>query len=195
MEEFTYNGPSMNPLFRAGDQLRVVPYGNSRVRVGDVVVFFAPEGNLRITHRVVAVDSQGVRTRGDNNDLTDPVILHEGEVIGKVVSIRRGFREVAVFGGRRGWLYAGAVWSRKYLYSVIVIILHPAYRTLASSGICRRLLPRRAMPRILCFNRPDGVEMQLVMGKRLIIGRRRPGWSHWQVRFPFRLFVDEGSLP
>jgi hypothetical protein len=46
-------------------------------------------------------------------------------------------------------------------------------------------------------NLPKGVlgkELQLLMGRR-VIGRWLPGMSRWHIRRPFRLFVDEASLP
>jgi len=44
------------------------------------------------------------------------------------------------------------------------------------------------------FNRSDGVEFQLLMAGH-VIGRLIPGKGEWFIRRPFRLFVDEASLP
>ena len=192
--QFNYNGPSMNPTLKAGDQLRVVPYENKMICVGDVVIFHVPEGERQVTHRVISVDSRGVRTRGDNNNNTDSRVLRPDEIAGRVISACRGTKSISIHGGRRGLIYASALWSIKRINLAISRILHPPYRRLSESGIFRRALPHRARPRVLCFTRPNGVEMHLLMGK-WIIGRRRPGWEEWQVRPPFRLFVDEASLP
>ncbi len=191
---FNYNGPSMNPTLKAGDQLRVVPYDNKRIHVGDVVIFQAPEGKRLVTHRVVSVGSQGVRTRGDNNNNTDSWVLRPEEITGRVVSARRGSKSISICGGRSGLIYASTLWTIKRINLTTSRILHPAYHRLATSGIFRRALPHGTEPRVFCFTRPDGVEMQLLMG-RWIIGRRRPGREQWQMRRPFRLFVDETSLP
>ena len=184
----------MNPTFKAGDGLQVVPYENRRIRVGDVVVFRVPERKRHVTHRVISVDSRGVRTRGDNNNKTDSWVLRPDEITGKVVSANRGTKSLSTHGGRRGILYARSLWFIKHANLTISRILHPAYHRLAASGIFRRTLPHGAKPRIFSFTRPNGVEMQLCLG-RWIIGRRRPGWEQWQVRRPFRLFIDEASLP
>jgi hypothetical protein len=49
-------------------------------------------------------------------------------------------------------------------------------------------------PRVISFNREGGTELQLVMGRK-VIGRRLEGKSGWNIRRPFRLFVDEEALP
>ena len=191
---FDYNGPSMNPTLKAGDQLRVVPYENTRIRVGDVIVFQAPQRKRHVTHRVVSVNSLGVRTRGDNNKKTDSWILQTEEIKGWVDSALRGAKKVPIHGGIRGMMYTSALRYTKRANMIISSILHPAYHRLAESGIFRRTIPHATKPRVFCFMRPNGVEMQLLMG-RWIIGRRRPGGKQWQVRRPFRLFVDAASLP
>jgi signal peptidase I len=190
-----YNGPSMNPTLKAGDQLRVVPYANRGIRVGDVVVFQASEGgNRHVTHRVVSVDARGVRTRGDNNNNTDSWILQTEEITGRVDSVLRGVKKVPIHGGRRGMIYALALRSIKRANLTISRILHPAYHRLADSGIFRRNIPHATKPQVFCFMRPNGVEMQLHLGP-WIIGRRLPGQNHWHIKRPFKLFIDEATLP
>lgn len=184
----------MNPTLKAGDQLWVVSYENTRIRVGDVVVFHTPERKRHVTHRVIFVDSRGVRTRGDNNNKTDSRVLRPDEITGKVVSAYRGMKRISIHGGRGGILFARALWAIKHINVTISRILHPAYRWLSESGIFRRALPHWFRPRVFCFTRPNGMEMQLCLG-RWIIGRRRSGWDRWQIRRPFRLFLDEASLP
>ena len=185
----------MNPTLKAGDQVRVLPYENTRIRVGDVIVFQAPEGTRHVTHRVISVDSRGVKTRGDNNNKTDSWVLRPDEIIGRVVSTCRGSKTILICGGRRGMIYNRVLLTIKHINVTISHILHPAYHRLAESGIFRRALPHGIKPRVFCFTSPHGVEMQLLIG-RWIIGRRRPGWDdQWHIRRPFLLFVDEGFLP
>ena len=191
---FNYNGPSMNPTLMPGDQIRVVPYANRDIRVGDVVTFQSPEGKRHVAHRVVSVDSRGVRTSGDNNNNTDSWILQTEEIKGRVDSALRGAKRVPIHGGRRGMMYASALRSIKRTNLAISRILHPAYNRLSKSGILRRALRNRARSRILCFTRPNGIEMQLHLGP-WIIGRYLPWQDRWYVRRPFKLFVDEESLP
>jgi len=62
----SYVGPSMNPLLMGGDGLHIVPYKGRPIRPGDVIVFIRPGGETKVVHRVVSVDSRGIKTRGDN---------------------------------------------------------------------------------------------------------------------------------
>ncbi len=73
------------------------------------------------------------------------------------------------------------------------MLLRPAYRFLASTGLFRFSLGPRARLRIVSFARPNGVDMHLFLGRRPV--GRRSAQSPWQIRAPFRLFIDEASLP
>jgi signal peptidase I len=192
--DMNYTGPSMNPTLKAGDGLSVIPYRNRRIQIGDVVVFPHPERSYNVVHRVVAVDSRGVRTRGDNSINMDLWILNPVDIIGRVVSAKRENRSVTIQGGALGIIFAPILWTIKKVNLSVSRILHPIYHWLAGSGILIEF--NWFLPKIhaLSFNRPEGREFQLLMGNR-VIGRRLPGKDHWQIARPFRLFVDETSLP
>ena len=189
-----YTGPSMNPTLRAGDGMTVIPYGDSRPRVGDVVVFHSPERDYHIVHRVLSVDSQGIKTVGDNNDSVDPWMLTPDDIVGRVVSARRKNKDITIHGGTRGRLTLPVLRSKKRVNLAVSRILHPAYHWLARSGIVRRILSPLIKTQFLYFRRPNGVEIQLLIGQ-WVIARRHPNWDEWQIRRPFRLLIDEASLP
>ena len=195
-QEYNYNGPSMNPTFKAGDRLRVVPYASRNITVGDVIVFRQQgnEGNERtITHRVIAIEARGVVTRGDNNNQIDPWYLQPHEIMGFVSTARRGTNTMEVINGKTGIIYARLRWVIKHADRTISRPLHPLYHQIANAGILNRLLPSWARPRVVHFTKPSGQEAQLLMGKQ-VIGRRRPGAAQWQIRRPFRLFIDQSLL-
>jgi signal peptidase len=184
----------MNPALKAGDGLFVVPYKNRKVRIGDVVVFRDFEGKYNIVHRVVAVDSRGITTKGDNNIDLDPWVLLPDDIIGRVVSVQRNSKTVTIRGGIWGRMFAAAFRTIKQVNLLVSKIFHPVYHWFARSGILIKfnwLLPRL---HVLSFSRPEGREFQLLMGNR-VIGRCLPGKDHWQIAPPLRLFVDEASLP
>ena len=104
-----YIGPSMNPILKAGDILEIVSYEGQEVRPGDVIVFVAPGGDSKVIHRVVAIDSRGIRTRGDNSTDVDPWILKADQVLGRVVCARRRNKRLKVFGGPMGRLVATVI--------------------------------------------------------------------------------------
>lgn len=194
MMSVRYTGSSMSPFLKSLDSLRVIPYNGRNIRRGDVIVFRHPGEHHKVTHRVISVDSGTIRTRGDNNPHADEWVLNPGDIIGRVVSARRKNRRVRVYGGLAGRIIAYVfrlfLLARLRLYS----LFRPVYLKLAKSGIFRRFLPVKLKTRVVSFKRPSGVELQLLIGKRAI-GWRRPGQNHWNIRPPFRLFIDEASLP
>ncbi|WP_176445580.1 signal peptidase I [Blastococcus mobilis] len=75
-------GESMRPDFRTGDLalVREAP----RYAVGDVIAYRSPTLDVVVLHRIVAAEPGGFRTRGDNNDWTDPDLVPAAQVIGRL---------------------------------------------------------------------------------------------------------------
>jgi signal peptidase len=188
-----YVGPSMNPTLKAGDELYSVGYKGGEIRPGDVILFVPPGGESQVVHRVIYIDSKGIRTRGDNNNQIDPWLLSPDQILGRVICAKRGGGRRKVFGGRKGQLIAVTVRAIRVVDSCLSSFLRLAYLRLAETGILRRWLPARMKTRVISYIRPSGTELQLLMGRR-VIGRKRPGQSRWNIRRPFRLFVDEAYL-
>ena len=194
LRSINYIGPSMNPTLRAGDRLQFTHHDGQKIRQGDVVVFISPGDDAKIIHRVVSVSSKGIRTRGDNCNQVDPWVLSPEHIIGRVVFAQRGNRRRRVFGGAVGQLFGVSTRAIHAIDSGFSSLLHPVYKRLSGSDIFRRWLPGSMRPRVISFNRGAGTELQLVMGRR-VIGRCLEGKRGWQIRRPFRLFVEEESLP
>jgi hypothetical protein len=189
-----YSGSSMYPALKPGDWLQIIPYNGQNVRRGDVIVFVPPGSKSRIVHRVVSLDAAGIKTRGDSNYDVDQWILGPAHILGRVVSAKRGKSRRRIFGGLTGWLCHLIVRALNLFNSSVSAVLRPSYDRLANSGIFRRCLPEQMRPRVISLNRAAGKELQLLIGKR-VIGRWPPGRSRWHIRRPYRLFVDEASLP
>lgn len=193
LKRINYIGPSMKPTLKPGDRLRVSPYRGQQIRRGDVVVFVPPGGTAKIIHRVIYTGSHGIKTRGDNCNLVDPWVLSPNRILGRIVCVRRGNRRRRVAGGTLGHLLGVTIRAINGIDQRVSVLLHPAYEWSSRRDMFRRLLPAQLTPRVISFSRPEGVELQLLIGWWLI-GRRLPGRSRWYIRRPFRLFVDEDSL-
>jgi len=189
-----YTGPSMNPTLKPGDRLSVMPYNGRQIRRGDVVVFLSPENAQQITHRVLSVSPEGIRTRGDNNIHMDASILKPKDILGRVVRAQRRNKFVCIYGGKKGQYYAIVIRAIHRIDFAISLLLRPLYHLLAESGVFRRLTFIQKKMRVLSFERPSGTEQQLLIGKH-VIGRLLPEKEHWQIRRPFRFFVAKESLP
>ena len=79
---------SMSPAFETGSLLIVTQVDARSVQVNDVITFRGENDSVATTHRVVEiVDEDGLHfiTRGDANNVNDPLPVPADEVIGRVV--------------------------------------------------------------------------------------------------------------
>lgn len=187
-------GESMSPLFRPGDRILFDPCSIEELRRGDVIIFNAPGQEERVVHRVVSTGPTGIRTKGDANLSRDSWEIRQDDILGRAVSVERVGRTIPVAGGLAGHLAAHALGILQKLDHRSSWALHPVYHFLSRSGIARRFVPESMTPRIITLTRKNGEERQLLMGNKMI-GRRLPGEKAWRIRRPFRLFVDERTLP
>jgi len=187
-------GESMLPLFRPGDRIRFVPCRAEEVRRGDVILFTPQGRDERVVHRVVSIDIHGIRTRGDANPGADAWVLGPAELAGRAVAVERGGTAIPVAGGLAGRIIAFCIRAVRRADHLASHVLNPCYRGLARRGLFRAFLPSALRPRVVSFEREGAREMQLVLGKR-VIGRRPADTNTWTIRRPFRIFVDERTLP
>jgi signal peptidase len=78
LQRYVMSGDSMNGGIDRGSVVfeRTVPVGD--LRVGDVVTYQAPDSSdsgRMITHRIVDIGPEGIRTQGDANPAPDPGTL------------------------------------------------------------------------------------------------------------------------
>jgi hypothetical protein len=189
-----YRGPSMNPLFKNGDGLEVVAYGARPVRRGDVIVFPNPLRDADVVHRVIEVLPEGVRSRGDNNAFVDEYVTPFEAIKGRVVARKRGAKQSRVWGGTTGRLLHGAYLTRRRAHLWAIEFLRPLYHRAAATGMFYGWHKPFTTTKTAVFHRGEGVEMQLLAGRRLI-GWRAPGETDWFIRFPYRFFIDPKELP
>jgi signal peptidase I len=196
-----YTGPSMNPTLREPDLLWVEPYGNRTVRAGDVVCYRSPGDDVNIVHRVVSVGGpgtrltkDGIRTRGDNNPTDDPRVLQAGDIIGQVVAAQRGPRLRRIPGSHIGRMIARSVRLRRPILIAVTRVASSAYQGLARSGPFDFLLHGDMKPRPVSFSGRGKRTLKLLVGRRTV-GHFDCHCNRWRIRRPFRLFVDERSLP
>jgi len=77
---------SMSPTFERGD-LILMQRIHIDPREGDIIMLENRESILPITHRVVAVTKEGVRTKGDARAFADPWLVSKHEIRGEAVQI------------------------------------------------------------------------------------------------------------
>ncbi len=181
----TYVGTSMNPTLFQEDILEVEPA--DPLRLGDVVLFNSDY--KLVVHRVVRLSPDGIKTRGDNNDLVDPYLLMPQEIIGRVVGAWRGNSRRSIARGRAGQLFVACIRLRRLLYGKAIRMVSPSYNSLSRWGLLR---PLGQLLRLRLVGFGDG-ELRLMLGSR-VAAYRRPG-REWVIRPPYRLIVNDSSLP
>ncbi len=193
LERVFYRGPSMYPTLQPTDVLHVRAYEGREIRRGDVIVFACPGSSAAVAHRVVTLDPRGLGTMGDNNDAADTCFVTARDVKGQVEYAQRGRKLRRIYGGRLGRFTGAAMRLRKACHSRFRALGSPVYHWLAQSGVLRKCSPGLLRPKVVRFDRQGATELQLCLGKRSI-GRLPPDRDRWQIRYPYRLFVDEADL-
>ncbi len=78
---------SMSPAIETGSIAVVKPVAPESIQVGDVITFDGGSSSVT-THRVTAVgneDGLSFRTKGDANDVEDPLPVSAGRLVGRVM--------------------------------------------------------------------------------------------------------------
>ncbi|ROQ39542.1 signal peptidase I [Frondihabitans sp. PhB188] len=85
---FIVQTPSMGTAAPVGTLVLTTPVEVADLHTGDVLTFHPPtETGEVFTHRIVAIDADGISTRGDINGATDPWRLHQADLVGKTTTI------------------------------------------------------------------------------------------------------------
>ena len=101
IEFFSIQTDSMSPFLEAGDlAIGTVIKDKSELRVKDVITYWTVINGERVlnTHRIEAIYNGGTflifQTKGDNNTSSDPMTVHESEVVGKYMTKISGVGKV-----------------------------------------------------------------------------------------------------
>lgn len=181
-----YTGSSMSSTLQDLDVLYYIP--NKRIRPGDVVVIKISEYEHKIIHRVISVGEKGIRTMGDNNPRPDSWLLKPDQIIGSVAYGYRGRRRFRIIGGPAGLAQMFLVRLKR----LTIKAAYPILSTIRHNFHISNLMIFLIRPRKVAFKRPGGTEIHLLALGR-VIGRRLPG-QKWQIKSPFRFFLDESNL-
>jgi len=184
-----YMGQSMVPTFTPGDLL-YIQRDCKEIKTGDVIVFRAKGEEKNITHRVISVDSKGIKTRGDNNNLPDSWFLMPEDITGKVIEAERNGVKRKVSGSTEGYIKGNILHILKKIKSYFIEIFRPLYLWLSEKNITYSILQKWGLLRMISIKKENKKELQLLLGG-LVIGRLLPGRERWHIKRPFRLLVDE----
>jgi hypothetical protein len=188
-----YSGTSMYPTLLESDLVEIEPIGGGAIRVGDILLFHAPNHPTPIVHRVEQIRPEGIRTRGDNSRRMDEWRLDPGQVIGRVVAVFRGGRRRAAWNGRKGRFRARLLFYLLPVGQAVNRILHFPYHALSARGVFSRWMPSGWRPRKVLFV-AGGRRFWRMQWGRHVVGQYDDGSNQWRIRRPFRLLIDPREL-
>ena len=85
---------SMPPTIQVKDIVVTKKVPEEKLEVGDIITFISPDtrfGGISITHRIIekyydeSIGSYSYRTKGDNNNIADSVLVPNKNILGKVI--------------------------------------------------------------------------------------------------------------
>lgn len=112
---FAAKGQSMQPAIRDGEVITVIPVAAAEVKRRDILLYRTARG--LIAHRVVGIErDQGQAAaftlRGDASGACDAPVQAE-QILGKVVSVQRGDRQIGIAGWRATQGYKIGAWASR----------------------------------------------------------------------------------
>ena len=114
---FINTGTSMLPYIETGDL--VIVKKEKSYQKDDIISFITDEGFVN-THRVISINNDYYKTKGDNNKFSDYLEINNEVIYGKVVYVIHGFGYVYNF-LLNNYLY---IFIGLIVLSIIVIIFH-----------------------------------------------------------------------
>lgn len=182
------------PTFRTGQLLYIRPEVQN-LKPGDVIIFYEPKHCKHVVHRVVAVTSEGLTTRGDHNLQCDELPVAYGQVVGRVDTADFGGVLEQVVGGQRGLRTAKMRWLRLELRARFRQFFAAPYRVIINSPAVRRwakCLFKLKFDYITLRTSRGTVVKALYRGR--VIARWQPSLSRFECRRPYDLWLTEGDL-
>jgi signal peptidase I len=191
---FVYRGVSMNPTFIEPEMITVFPYEKSRIRTGDVICYKTTADENVIVHRIIGINGSRIQTKGDNNAAPDPYTIEAADIIGRVCESRKEGRLRRIHGGAAGITAMYCIRMRKPGMRFMSEMLHSVYNYLSHSGIMRKLLPGKIKIDFAVFERGKIKYPKIIISGKTI-GRYNPREQRWNIKRPYRFFIDESRLP
>ncbi len=102
---FQASGFSMSPFIRNADILTLKPANDFSPCIGDIVACQHPVSKRLVIHRVVAQKKRHLLIKGDNLISADGLV-HERDILGKVIKVERGTKQIHIGLGPERFLIA-----------------------------------------------------------------------------------------
>lgn len=172
-------GISMKPFINPDDSFTLIPFDGSLEEKLDIVLFRLPDG-FHILHRVVGIEGNMVRMRGDNTLTGEEVPMQN--ILGKVVEIKKPSGVV--------YSYGEETWRRASAHSLKM----QKYRSSLNSLLGRK--SRRILSPVyfVCLALLMWLPMGFVPLDNFVFGIRMDHLVHASVYIPCAFFLMDWVL-
>jgi hypothetical protein len=185
----------MSPTIKPGDALIVQNLENAQsqsLRVGDIIIYSNPELMTNIVHRVIKINSKGILTRGDNNNQCDDYYITPKALIGRVKAVKRGQKTIKLAQGRLGNYRQQLLLMGKYCRPYCLLLPRAIVQLVIKLQLLYPFQPLMKF-KIIRIKRHNSIE-EIMQYHNAVIGRRRDNSSTWQIKFPYKLFINPEKL-
>lgn len=124
-------GSSMYPSLKGGDKL--IFSNDNSYKIGDIIGYYF--NNRGIVHRIVSVNKNSIRTKGDNNTDVDDYTILKNDIIGKIIKYERNGKVFRVRNGFSGYLISKKCFYIKRLKRIILLVGKFIYYTKLSKPL------------------------------------------------------------
>ncbi len=193
-------GPSMTPTIKNGDALIVDKLTHHELdnlqyrplRIGDIIVYPHPELMTDVVHRIIEINAKGILTRGDNNSQCDNYYIAPEQVIGIVKAVQRGQRPIKLAQGIVGNYRQRILLIAKHYRPYYMLLPRAAVQLIKKTQILYLFQPLIKF-KIIRLKRHGSVE-EIIQYRNSAIGRRTNSTATWQIKFPYKLFINPEKL-
>ena len=181
--KFRYTGLSMLPTFKPGEVLYARPDIRT-IQPGDVIIY--EQGGLRVVHRVIDLEDDGVKTRGDANPCVDEDIISFEQIYGVVEKAGNWDRMRKIKGGRFAAIRAETRWRWGGFIGQLRPVIGAPYRWIKS----RRWLTKFWHPTVLKVRlmSSDGEVVKYIVGGKTVAAFDLSS-GHFTCRRPYDLII------
>lgn len=183
----------MFPTLKSGDAL-IIKKINSKaeLQVGDIVVYTTAETMLNTVHRIIAKRSNHIITRGDNNNHPDKSPIDYNDIVGIVTAVRRNGKTIIISGGVRGLLRQRIMLLRQYTMPYLLCLTKLTETCITSLRLL--YFVHHFMTITIIRIKRDNKTTELMQYRNRVIGKRASSNEPWQIKLPYKLFINPENL-
>ena len=187
-------GTSMLPTLKAGESVLVeTDFERDMLLPGDIIIYkTSQEDDKKIAHRIFKKCPNGFITRGDNNLEEDDYLVEHGNILGKVLSVKRDGGNHYLKSGKSGRRLQQWLQIRKLVLKYILKIPCMISSWIDKSRIFN-VFHDFIKIEIVSLKKGNKTK-EIIIHKKKLIGKKCIFTGQWNIRFPYKFFINRNKL-